>query len=124
MALIEQIDDGQNGQSDQCSLLALALLRYGILPQPIRKAASDFGSYSNILVIDINLPLELQIALTLILLVITVLVVGGALLGGGRPPCVRRRAPKLRLIWGWRRIVWGWVALRQLTHWRATAFGG
>ena len=58
-ALIEQIDDGQNGQRDQCSLLALALLRYGILPQPIRKAASDFGSYSNILVIDINLPLEL-----------------------------------------------------------------
>ena len=58
-ALIEQIDDGQNGQRDQCSLSALALLQYGILPQPIRKAASDFGSYSNILVIDINLPLEL-----------------------------------------------------------------
>jgi len=35
-ALTEQIDDGQNGQHDRCSLWVSVLLRYGNLPQPIR----------------------------------------------------------------------------------------
>ncbi len=37
-ALIEQIDDGQNGQRDRCSLWASALLRYGGLPLPLMNA--------------------------------------------------------------------------------------
>ncbi len=72
----------------------------GILPQPIRKAASDFGSYPIVSAIDINLPPRaLNHSHT-------------------HPPC--RHCPGRR-----RRVVGGWAAaVRQRTRSQAAAYLG